>query len=31
VVINKEGKVTHTEVVPVVGQEPNYDAALKAI
>jgi thiol peroxidase len=31
VVINKDGKVTHTEVVPAIGDEPNYDAALSAI
>jgi thioredoxin-dependent peroxiredoxin len=31
VVIDKEGKIKHTELVPVIGQEPNYDAALDAI
>jgi len=31
VVIGKEGKVKHTELVPAIGQEPNYDAALKAL
>ena len=31
VVIDKQGKVKHTELVPVIGQEPNYDAALEAI
>ncbi len=31
VVIDKEGKVKHTEIVPAIGNEPNYDAALKAI
>ena len=31
VVIGEDGKVRYTELVPVVGQEPNYDAALKAI
>jgi thiol peroxidase len=31
VVIDKQGKITHTELVPVIGQEPNYDAALAAI
>jgi thioredoxin-dependent peroxiredoxin len=31
VVIDKNGKVKHTELVPVIGQEPNYDAALEAI
>jgi thiol peroxidase len=30
VVVNCDGEVTHTEQVPEVGQEPNYDAALKA-
>jgi thiol peroxidase len=31
VVINTEGKITHTELVPVIGQEPNYEAALSAV
>lgn len=31
VVIDPDGKVKHTELVPQIGQEPNYDAALKAI
>lgn len=31
VVLDEQGKVKHTEVVPVVGQEPNYDAALAAL
>lgn len=31
VVIDEQGKVKHTELVPVVGQEPNYDAALDAL
>jgi len=31
VVIDKQGKVKHTELVPVIGQEPDYDAALKAV
>jgi thioredoxin-dependent peroxiredoxin len=31
VVIGKHGKVKHTELVPVIGQEPNYDAALDAV
>ncbi len=31
VVIDKNGKITHTEQVPEVGEEPNYEAALKAI
>jgi len=31
VVIDKQGKIKHTELVPVIGDEPNYDAALKSI
>jgi thioredoxin-dependent peroxiredoxin len=31
VVIDPNGIVKHTELVPVIGQEPNYDAALSAI
>lgn len=31
VVINGEGVVTHTELVPEIAQEPNYDAALAAL
>lgn len=31
VVINEEGKVTYTELVPEVGQEPNYEQAMAAI
>ncbi|WP_424962800.1 thiol peroxidase [Ekhidna sp.] len=31
VVIDEEGKVKYTELVPEVGQEPNYDKALAAI
>lgn len=31
VVIDKEGKVKYTELVPSIGQEPDYDAALKAL
>jgi len=31
VVIDKQGKVKYTELVPTIGQEPDYDAALKAI
>lgn len=31
VVLDKNGKVKYNELVPVIGQEPNYDAALKAI
>jgi len=29
-VVDKEGKVTHRELVPEIAQEPDYDAALKA-
>jgi thioredoxin-dependent peroxiredoxin len=31
VVIDKEGKVKHTELVAQIGQEPDYDAAVSAI
>lgn len=31
VVIGRDGKVKHVELVPAIGQEPDYDAALKAI
>ena len=31
VVVSKEGKVKYTELVPTIGQEPDYEAALKAI
>ncbi len=31
IVIDSTGKVKYTELVPQVGQEPNYEAALKAI
>lgn len=31
IVIDPQGKVTHTELVPAIGQEPNYDAALSAL
>ena len=31
VVIDKTGKVVHTELVPEIAQEPNYDAALKLV
>lgn len=31
VVIDPSGKVKHTELVPVIGQEPNYDAAISAL
>jgi peroxiredoxin len=30
-VIDKQGKVKYTELVPTIGQEPDYEAALKAI
>ena len=30
-VIEPGGKVKYTELVPVIGQEPDYDSALKAI
>jgi thiol peroxidase len=30
VVVNEQGKVVYTELVPEIAQEPNYDAALKA-
>ncbi|WP_299104155.1 thiol peroxidase [uncultured Tenacibaculum sp.] len=31
VVVNEEGVVTHTEQVPEIVDEPNYEAALKAL
>ena len=31
VVIDKEGKVKHVQLVPSIGQEPDYDGALRAI
>lgn len=31
VVVNPEGKVTYTELVPEITQEPNYEEALKAV
>ncbi len=31
VVLDSAGKVKHTELVPQIGEEPNYEAALKAI
>lgn len=31
VVIGKDGKIKHVELVPAIGQEPDYDAALTAI
>ena len=30
VVVDKQGKITYEELVPVLGQEPNYDAAINA-
>lgn len=31
VVVNPQGQVTYTELVPEIAQEPNYDAALSAL
>jgi len=31
IVIDKSGKIVYEELVPVLGQEPNYDAALTAL
>ena len=31
VVIDEDGKVTYTELVPNIGQEPDYDAAIAAL
>ena len=31
IVVDESGVVKYTEVVPVIGQEPNYEAALKAL
>ena len=31
VVIDEEGKVKYTELVPEVGQEPNYEKAMEAV
>jgi thiol peroxidase len=31
VVIDAEGVVTHTQVVPTIGQEPDYDAVIEAL
>lgn len=31
IVVNPEGKITYTEQVPEVTDEPNYEAALKAV
>lgn len=31
VVIDKQGKIIHSEIVPQIGQEPNYDEALAVL
>jgi thiol peroxidase len=31
IVIDKQGKIIHTEIVPQIGQEPNYATALAAL
>lgn len=31
VVIGTDGSIKHTELVPEIGQEPNYEAAIKAV
>ena len=31
VVLDEQGQVIHTELVPEIGQEPNYEAALAAL
>jgi thiol peroxidase len=31
VVLDEKDKVLHSELVPEIGQEPNYDAALAAL
>ena len=31
VIINEQGKIIYTEQVPAIGQEPDYESALKAI
>lgn len=31
VVVDENGKIIHTELVPAIGQEPNYDAAIQAL
>ncbi|MBW2937806.1 thiol peroxidase [Aureisphaera sp. CAU 1614] len=31
IVLDENGKVIYNELVPEIGQEPNYDAALKAL
>jgi thiol peroxidase len=31
IILDEQGKITYEELVPVIGQEPDYDAALKAL
>ena len=31
IVINEEGKIVYTELVPEITQEPDYDKAIKAV
>jgi thiol peroxidase len=31
VIVDEKGKVIYTEQVPEIGQEPNYEAAIKAV
>jgi thioredoxin-dependent peroxiredoxin len=31
IVIDQQGKIKYTELVPQIGEEPNYEAAIKAI
>jgi thiol peroxidase len=31
IVLDVDGTVTYTEVVPEIGQEPDYDAAIAAL
>lgn len=31
VVLDEQGKVKHTQIVPTIGQEPDYDAALASL
>ncbi|CAB4600034.1 unannotated protein [freshwater metagenome] len=31
VVLDEEGKVTYTELVPEIAKEPDYDAAIAAL
>ena len=30
-ILDEDGKVTYTELVPNIGQEPDYDAAVAAL